>query len=273
MHLLTRLCRPWSTTSAYEWAESCDFLLNTLRKRRPWLEPFGPPQREELPSLESGFGPGSARAAVDLLEAYGVEIGRLPPALFLNGFFGPADVAFYWAFIRSRRPRKVIEIGSGYSSRVALRALEKNGSGYLICIDPSPRLHLPLSNLEHVASKIEDVDGDLFADFQQEDILFIDSSHTSLEVKTHAAILDQLPIGALVHYHDIDYPWPRQHAEWDEDTAVNDFLVSRKEWRIVVNGSIMTRDHFASLRAAIPHYARVPYRRFNALWMTKEALD
>jgi predicted O-methyltransferase YrrM len=272
VRFLTRFFYPWRATTAFEWAESFDLLLERkLGRDRTWLQPFDPPRRNELSHLTGCFSAESANKAIELLAGYRDELNTLPPALSLNGYFGAADVAFYWAFIRSRRPNKVVEVGSGYSSRVALRALAKNRAGKLICIDPSPRLHLPTSNLAHIALKIEEVNQSVFADFQPRDILFIDSSHDGDEVRTHAAILDSLPIGALVHYHDIDYPWPRQQDEWTEDGVVNAFLASRPEWNVTVSGSILCRDHLEELRTAIPRYNLTPYRRYNGLWLTRTA--
>jgi predicted O-methyltransferase YrrM len=272
MRLLTRFAGPWRATRVFEWAESCDLVLESkLGHGASWRDPFEPPCRSELAGLDHGFGPRAAEEALKLLAPYRQEMSGLPPALFMNGFFGPADVAFYWSFIRSRQPETVIEVGSGYSSRVALRALEKNGRGRLICIDPAPRLHLPKNNLTHVATKIEDADARLFEGFQPNDILFIDSSHTGAEVRNHAALLDRLPAGALVHYHDIDYPWARQQPEWDEDAVLAAFLDARPNWKVVVSGSILTRDYLPRLRDAIPPYRRTPYRRYNGLWITKTA--
>src|ERR1051325_5518219 len=243
MNLLTRFVKPWRATRVYEWAESCDlvlgrkFGLDTL-----WMKPYEPPRRIELKNLDQCLASEAIGEAFKILIPYRDEMGRLPPALFLNGYFGPADVAFYWSFIRMRRPDLVIEVGSGYSSRVALRALEKNQHGKLVCIDPAPRLHLPNKNLTHIASNIEDVGKHIFENFQPHDILFIDSSHVGAEVINHAAILDRLPVGALVHYHDIDYPWERQQPEWDEDAVVDAFLNSNPDWKVVVSGSILSRD-------------------------------
>lgn len=272
MRLLTRFARPWLATKSYEWMESCDLLLGRkLGRDSSWLKPFESPHRADIIKLDCCFDPETAEEALQLLTPYRAEIRSLPPSLSLNGFFGPADVAFYWAFIRSRRPDTVIEIGSGYSSRVALRALAKNKHGRLVCIDPVPRLHLPNNNLTHIALKIEDVDAGLFDDFQPHDILFIDSSHMGSEVRHHAAFLDRLPVGALVHYHDIDYPWERPEAEWDEDAVVADFLEARPNWKVIVSGSILSRDYLPQLRDAIPSYHWTPYRRYNAFWMTRIA--
>ena len=125
--------------------------------------------------------------------------------------------------------------------------------------------------MTHLASKIEEVDPSVFKDFQSHDILFIDSSHIGEEVKSHGLILDRLPVGSLVHYHDIDYPWPRQQADWDEDSLINDFLALRPNWKVVVSGSILSRDYFQQMQAAVPAYSHTPNRRYNGLWMTRTA--
>ena len=79
-------------------------------------------------------------------------------------------------------------------------------------------------------------------------------------------------LATLVPCHDIDYPWPRPQPDWDEDSLVNDsFLALRPNWKVVISGSILTRDYLPQMRAAVPTYSRTPYRRYNALWMTRTA--
>jgi predicted O-methyltransferase YrrM len=270
MNLISRLAKPWANTRAYEWVESCELRLNQLLGRdRRWRIPSIPPTRTDLPVLDNCFPTSEVSEALDLLVAYRGEFSRLPVSLLVNCYFGPADAAFYWSFIRSRRPERIIEVGSGYSSRIAQRALEMNATGQLICIDPSPRLNLPSKNLMHIRSRIEEVDSTLFHKLEPRDILFIDSSHTSEEVNRHAEILESLPAGILVHYHDIDYPWERQSSEWDEDSVVARFLESHRDWKVIVSGSILSRDYLPQLRELIPGYQYCPQRRYNALWITR----
>jgi predicted O-methyltransferase YrrM len=221
--------------------------------------------------LDHCFSQDQAIAVLKEVSSYAEELRQLPPALCLNHLIGPADVAFYWMFIRKRKPDTIIEIGSGYSTRVAIRAVKKNKHGRIICIDPEPQLRLPPKRLTHISSKVEDVDSRIFDNFQPHDILFIDSSHRSAEVHHHAAFLDRLPIGALVHYHDIDYPWSRPHQDMDEDAIVAEFLATRPNWEIIVSGSMLTRDFLNEMQNAIPQYRRTPYRLYNALWMTRMA--
>jgi predicted O-methyltransferase YrrM len=272
MNLISRIARPWADTRIYEWVESCELRLNQfLGKDRRWRLPQPLPTRTDLPTLNNCFHSSESAAAFKLLEVYKDEFSRLPSALSVNCYFGPADAAFYWSFIRSRQSEKVVEVGSGYSSRIAQRALEMNGEGQLICIDPSPRLNLPTKNLKHIQARIEDVDAAFFQALHPQDMLFIDSSHTGEEVRRHAKILEALPAGILVHYHDIDYPWERQSSEWDEDSVVAGFLESHREWKVLVSGSILSRDYLPRLREMIPSYRYCPHRRYNALWITRVA--
>ena len=270
MNFLSRITKPWSDTSTYEWVESGELRFNQLfGTDLRWRSPAEPPTRTELPVLDDCFGPNEASVALDFLVTYKEEFSRLPTALSVNCYFGPADAAFYWSFIRLRRPAKVVEIGSGYSSRVARRALEMNGEGRLICIDPAPRLNLPGNKLTHVKAKVEEIGVEFFLQLGPRDILFIDSSHTDDEVRGHLRVLERLPTGILVHYHDIDYPWKRQDLDWKEDRVVAEFLESHDNWRVIVSGSVLSRDYLPRLRETIPSYRYCPYRRYNALWMTR----
>jgi predicted O-methyltransferase YrrM len=270
MSILTRCAKPLRSTRAYEWVESFDFFIRRVAgEKQHWSEPFEPPHRTDLPTLDTSFDKDAAERALSMLKPFREEFAALPSALSVNGFFGPADVAFYWSSIRSRRPDTIIEVGSGYSSRVALRALAENNHGRLICIDPAPRLNLPTKRLTHIRSKVEEVDTQLISSLKSHDILFIDSSHTGDEVRTHDVFLNAMPSGVLVHYHDIDYPWERQYPEWNEDSVIADFLRTHSNWKVVVNGSVLTRDYLPQLHMYIPQYSLTPYRKYNALWLTK----
>src|SRR5215204_6056236 len=113
MRLLTRFASPWRATKVFEWAESCDLVIgHKLGHETSWLDPFEPPYRAELAELDCCFDQQAVEGALKLLIPHCEEMRGLPPALFRNGFFGPADVAFYWSFIRARRPETVIEVGS-----------------------------------------------------------------------------------------------------------------------------------------------------------------
>jgi len=57
---------------------------------------------------------------------------------FNNGYFRGADALVYYGMIRHFKPQLIIEVGAGFSSRLAAQACQLNGQGELICIEPNP---------------------------------------------------------------------------------------------------------------------------------------
>ncbi len=135
---------------------------------------------------------------------------------FQNDYFAGIDAALYYSLIRYLKPKQIIEIGSGYSTRIAAKAVGQNMNegtrGYLACIEPYPQPRLLEANLpiELVQKKVEDVSSDFFSRLSSNDILFIDSSHVArfgsdvcYEI---LEILPKLPKGVWIHIHDIFFP-------------------------------------------------------------------
>lgn len=56
-----------------------------------------------------------------------------------NSQFSHSDAMSFYAMVRHLRPRRIVEVGSGFSTLVASAALAKNGSGEIVCIEPYPR--------------------------------------------------------------------------------------------------------------------------------------
>lgn len=163
-------------------------------------------------------------------EAYGTEIVAASGEFdFHNEYFAGLDAAMYYALIRDARPRRVIEVGSGFSTRIADLALGRNRRdghpGDLICIEPFPQPRLldakPAMTL--IRQPVELVPLALFEELEANDILFIDSSHAVKfggdVCREFLDILPRLKPGVWVHVHDIfmpqDYP-----ASWLIDQRV-----------------------------------------------------
>lgn len=148
-----------------------------------------------------------------------------------NTAFGPGDVDFYYQTIRRLKPKRIIEIGSGNSTIVALAAVEANvreDSSYscdLTAVEPFPWFFHPSLNL--LPNKVEDVPDSVFETLQDGDILFIDSSHMLRPggdiVHEFLRLLPLINAGVYIHVHDIftpyDYPerWVKSwHFFWNE---------------------------------------------------------
>ena len=131
---------------------------------------------------------------------------------FNNDFFSGFDAAVYYSLIRHLKPRRIIEIGGGYSTRIASKALTANHSGTLTCVEPFPeeRLNGASLKVELITKRVEEIDVDFFSCLEANDILFIDSSHTvkfgSDVCYEFLEILPRLASGVWVHVHDIFFP-------------------------------------------------------------------
>ena len=148
----------------------------------------------------------------DSMDVHAVP-GRPAAFFWENRFFEWSDALAYYALLRRFRPQRVLEVGSGFSTLVAAAALAKNGSGELVCVEPSPRPFL--SRVQGVKELIKKEVQELPLAFFQEqlrdgDVLFIDSSHT---VKTgsdcvylYLKVLPYLKARLFIHSHDIFLP-------------------------------------------------------------------
>jgi Methyltransferase domain len=175
-------------------------------------------RRRRFPNVEF-----SVTRQVELLtelgSKYRTEINAIAEASeydFRNSYFPSFDACAYYALIRYLRPRKVIEIGAGYSTQIASLGLKKNreesAAGELICIEPFPDVRLTDSGAEFILiqERVQDMDPATFASLSENDILFIDSSHVACVGSDVCAefldILPHLKPGVWVHVHDIFFP-------------------------------------------------------------------
>ena len=67
-------------------------------------------------------------ATVGELKAFASELPEMP-----STSFGGTDQAFWYGMIRRFRPKRIIEVGSGDSTRTAMQAIAKNGDTAALC--------------------------------------------------------------------------------------------------------------------------------------------
>jgi hypothetical protein len=161
------------------------------------------------------FGWEQQLALLDELAKFHDELCKLEFG-FDNGYFGGLDAAVYYALIRHLQPNRIIEIGGGYSTQIAGKALAANRNGKLVCIEPYPE-RLNRANAELIQSRVEELNVEFFSTLAANDILFIDSSHT-VKFRSDVCfefleILPRLAPGVWVHVHDIFFPHDYP-AEW-----------------------------------------------------------
>src|ERR1041384_8697960 len=131
-------------------------------------------QRRTYPGID--FRWEQQLALVDQLAEYCDELRELEFD-FNNGYFSGFDAAAYYALIRHLQPQRIIEIGVGYSTQIAAKALAANRKGRLVCVEPYPeRLNGSERNVELIQKRVEEMDVDFFSSLEANDHLFIDSS-------------------------------------------------------------------------------------------------
>ncbi|MGH9512995.1 MAG: class I SAM-dependent methyltransferase [Terriglobales bacterium] len=206
---------------------------------------------------------------------------------FNNGFFETVDAEVTYSMLRHAKPSQVIEIGSGYSTRVIAAALRANRqrdniSSELVTIDPNPE-RLPKNGLGEsvtvVPQRVQDVDLGLFASLGDGDVLFIDSSHVasvgSDVVREYLEVIPQLNPGVIVHLHDIFLPsdYPRRAVLqnlwfWSEQYLLQSFLSFNSKFEVLWTSSAMQFFRPRILETYFPRwknsYRRMPrsVRRF-----------
>jgi len=174
-----------------------------------------------------------------------------------NTSFGLADAIALFCMIRHVKPRKIIEIGSGYSSCLMLDVNELFFNNSIQCtfVDPYPESILSLihnedkQKIQIVQDRVQDLDIDIFSSLERNDILFIDSTHVSKVGSdvNHIIfnILPSLQREVFIHFHDIFYPfeypkeWIYEGRSWNECYILRAFLQYNLSFKIIFYSSFM----------------------------------
>lgn len=182
-----------------------------------------------------------------------------------NSQFGWIDALALYCLIRHYQPRTIVEVGSGFSTRLSARALAANGSGQLIAIEPYPDAHLAalpgVTTL--LATPVQEVELAVFTALTANDIVFIDSTHvarTGGDVPfLYLEVLPRLQPGVLVHIHDIFLPseYPRawltdHHLFWNEQYLLHAFLLFNDAFEVLFASNFLGLRHPAEVRRTFP---------------------
>jgi predicted O-methyltransferase YrrM len=182
-----------------------------------------------------------------------------------NSQFSTLDAKVLFAMLRRLRPRRMVEVGSGYSTLLSADVNQRflGGSLEITCIEPHPRAFLarPLPGLHALrVEPVQHAPQEVFDALQAGDVLFIDSSHglkTGSDLTFLATrVLPRLASGVLVHMHDIflpdDYPpaWVLdENRAWNEQYLLQAMLAHSSRYRVVF-GSNRACLRFPALAAA-----------------------
>lgn len=194
-----------------------------------------------------------------------------------NGMFGSVDAEMLYSVVRSAQPKKVVEIGGGWTSQLISDALQLNGSGKLITIEPNPSEGLrKVKGIDLREVEANGAGGKVFSELNDKDILSIDGSHVRQEkndVDLYLTyFLPSLKPGVLVQIHDIFLPnaYPPFLAKrgYDEQDHLAVFLNSNPEWKVEFAGNWFSKQAFDELSAQFDSFDHT--RISGTIWLRKE---
>lgn len=178
-----------------------------------------------------------------------------------NSYFGEFDASILYSMILTKKPKKIIEVGSGFSSALMLdiKKAYQLDDLELTFIEPFPeRLEslLEKDDYEQVTiykEKVQFVDFEIFTNLTEGDILFIDSSHVS-KIGSDVnyiifEILPKLKPGVRIHFHDIFYPfeypeeWIYEGRFWNELYLLRAFLQYNQHFEIDLWNHYLISEH------------------------------
>lgn len=244
-------------------------ILELQRTRDVWA------RKSELPGLSVNLDEQVSTLksiCIPYLGEYaGNKVYREGVARHFGPGYGYIEAQALHAFIRYYKPKRIVEVGSGVSSYCMLRAAEANARETGVCprivsIEPhaSKSLKNLSSSIELVQRQVQTVPLELFRELEENDLLFIDSSHT---VKpggdVNYLILEVLPRlqrGVVVHFHDISFPYDYRRStlqtflHWTETSLLRAFLIFNNKASIIVSLSHLHYERQSNLREVFPEY-------------------
>jgi hypothetical protein len=175
--------------------------------------------------------------AANYQEAFASFGNATPPEpRWQQSWFPRLDGMMAYVFTREFRPERIIEIGSGHSTRFYYRAIKDGELDTAFhAIDPAPRADIAKLPITVERTIVQKADPSVFTTLTGADFLSIDSSHilmpgTDVDL-LFSSVIPTLPSGAIIHIHDItlpdDYPEIWQWRGYNEQQGVAALLAGR----------------------------------------------
>jgi hypothetical protein len=216
------------------------------------------------------------------------DSGPARPGTFYlhNENYESVDAELLYAILRARKPGRVLELGSGFTTLLIGEAARRNAAEGVetehLVYDPFPRAKIlgedppPPTRFEPLPAT--EVPLDAFRRLQAGDVLFVDTTHTvKLGSDVNYIVLDVLPAlasGVIVHFHDVFLPWeyPREwfetmHYYWAEQYLLQAFLAYNNTFEVVIPAHAVAREYAKRLAAVVPSFS--PDKRPGAIWLAR----
>ena len=219
-------------------------------------------QPREMPSIDFRFAASSDRF-LRLIESYGMsytaDVARFEYQE-RNDYFRGLDALALYMIVRDIKPRLIVEIGQGFSTRILLAALERNAeesdqSSELVSVDPYSRFEperAPVGvDFRAIRQPLQTLDAQALLDGCN--LLFIDSSHVykfGSDVEWEFTNLyPRLQPGTILHVHDVfsPYHYPRdwiveEKRFWNEQYYLESFLAFNGAFEVHLPLHLLARE-------------------------------
>jgi hypothetical protein len=203
---------------------------------------------------------------------------------FDNIWYSGFDPVILYALLRHCEPRRIIEVGSGWSTAAILDTYEDRELPQITLIDPNPERLLSvlrpddLSRVTLLRHQLQDVPLEQFDDLEPNDLLFVDSSHVAKVAsdvnRLFFEVLPRIAPGVVVHVHDIGYPFEYRPEfveagyGWNEAYLLRAFLEFNEAFEIFLWNDM----HADFLRAEFADVAsHFPGAFEGAVWLRRIA--
>jgi hypothetical protein len=195
------------------------------------------------------------------------------------------DALILFSMIRDLKPKRIIEIGSGFTSALMMDINERffKNKIDITFIEPYPELLIKKmdeddkSRYKIIKNGVQFVSIDIFKTLKKGDILFIDSTHVSKfnsDVNYELFnILPELNSGVIIHFHDtfdgFEYPikWLSDGWAWNEDYLLRAYLIGNVGYEVLLMNDYLANRYPEILLESFPKYKNL---NGGSLWLLKK---
>lgn len=226
---------------------------------------------------------------------YADELAALPmkkPAVdrfgYENTTYAEGDAEMLYNMIRRFRPRRIVEVGSGQSTLMAMEAIAANrreDAAYecrVTCVEPYEQPWLERLGVDVIRKRVEDCPDDLVRSLAANDFFFIDSSHVIRPqgdvLHLYQRLLPLVAPGVIVQVHDVftprDYPakWVIDDRRlWNEQYLMEAFLAFNPAFEVLLAVNWLANDRRDWLSEACPMLMKKPGKQPGAFWFRRKA--
>lgn len=204
--------------------------------------------------------------------------GPAPEPRWDQDWFPRLDAAAAYVFVRETNPARIVEVGSGHSTRFMARAVRDGGlATEIVSIDPAPRADIEGTGATIIRATVQGAGLEPFSALGEGDILFVDSSHilmpgTDVDILFNR-VLPGLRRGVLVHIHDIflpdDYPPEWEWRGYNEQLGVAGLIQGRGFRLLWSSHYAVTHMQVAVAGSVVRTLPLVEGAHESSLWMVK----